>query len=190
MSQEQEGTFKQQFCPITNCTSAVLWNFFRSRTPLGSAAAAQRLQCPAASCPATLWPPAWPLTPTQPAECPIFWACPVRALTWDRLTWAVCSEGPACRQASMRTTSTWTLTERRPASPPCAWRPRSTARPYLGRHEVMNLQGSGTFHPALNHPEYLRINFEKKSKSNVCERCGQIMSYDLGYEAAMCLLWW
>lgn len=146
---------------VTNITTAVLWKYFRFRTLPGSEAAAQLLQCLAASCPATLWPPVWHHTPTQPAECLIFWVCPVLAPTWDRLTWAVCSEGPACRQPSMHMTSTWTPTERRPALRLYAWRPRSTAQPYLGQHEVNNLQDDGaTFHRALKHPGDLKI-YEK-----------------------------
>lgn len=165
--------------PITNSPTAVLSKYFRFRTLPGSEAAAQRLPCLAASCPATLWLHVWHLTPTQPAECLIFWACPVLEATWDRLTWAVCSGGPACRQPSMRMTSTWTPTERPPALPLCAWRPRSTVQPYLGQHEVTNLQDGAPFvEPWTIQAIWEWI--EKTPKSNVCEHCDQIIVQIVG----------
>lgn len=126
--------------------------FFRSRTLPGSVAAARRLRCRAASCPATLWLPVWHLTHTRPAVSPTFWACRVLGVTWDRLTWAACSGGLACQQPSMRTISTWTLTGRPPVSLHCAWRPKSTVQPYLGQHESMVPAGLG----ALLSPESSR----------------------------------
>lgn len=119
--------------------------YFRFKTLLGSVAAVQHLLSQAVLCPATLWLPVWHLTPTLPVGSLIFWACQVPGVTWDRLTWAACLEGlPACLQASTPTISTWTLTASPPVSPLCAWRPRSTVQPYLGRHEVWMPAGCGT----------------------------------------------
>lgn len=116
----------------------------RSRTPPGLAAAAQHHLCRVALSPATPWPPAWPLTLTLPAGFPISSACRVPPVTWDRLTWAACSEGPLVSlQASTPTIWTWTLTASPPASPLCAWRPKSTAPPYLGPHDALASGGSG-----------------------------------------------
>lgn len=130
--------FKPQFCPSVTVFPSYP-KCFRFRTLPGSVAAARRLRCRAASCPATLWLPVWHLTHTRPAASPTSWACRVLGVTWDRLTWAACSGGLACQQPSMRTISTWTLTGRPPVSLHCAWRPKSTVQPYLGRHEAIVL---------------------------------------------------
>lgn len=126
-------------------TILILHQYFRFRTPLGSAAAAQHLLCRAVLFPATLWLPVWPLTPTLPAGSLIFWVYRAPEVTWDRPTWAACSEDLlAWLQASTRTISTWTRTASLPVSPLYAWRPKSTVQPYLGRHDVLICAGWGT----------------------------------------------
>lgn len=128
-------------------TILISCHYFRFRTPLGSVAAVQHLLCRAALCPVTPWLPVWPLTPTLPAGCLIFWVCQAPEVMWDRLTWAACSEDLlAWLRASTRTISTWTLTASPPVSPLCAWRPKSTVQPYLGPHDVLIPAGwGGTF---------------------------------------------
>lgn len=119
---------------------------FRFRTPLGSVAAVQLPLCPAALCPATLWLLVWPHTPILQAECLIFSGCRVLEATWDRLTWVACLEDlPAWLQASTPTISTWTPTASPRVSPLCVWRPKSTAQPYLGPHDVLIFAGWRTF---------------------------------------------
>lgn len=117
---------------------------YRSRTPPGLAAAAQHHLCRVVLSPATLWLPVWHRTLTLPAGFPISSACRVLPVTWDRLTWAACLEGLLVSlQASTPTISTWTLTASPPASLLCAWRPKSTAPPYLGPHDALEARGRG-----------------------------------------------
>lgn len=107
---------------------------FRFRTRLGSVAAVLRLPFQAVLCPATLLPPAWLLTPTLPAGSLTSWVFPAPGVTWDSLTWAACLADPP---VSTRTISTWTLTASPPVLQLCAWKPKSTAQPFLGPHDGM-----------------------------------------------------
>lgn len=127
---------------VTASLMLIFQQYSRSRTLPGSAAAALRLLCRAALCPATQWLRAWHLTPTLPAGCLIFWEYRVPQVTWGRLTWAACLEDLlAWLEASTLTISTWTPTASPPASPLCAWKPKSTVQPYLGPHDVLTHAG-------------------------------------------------